>query len=152
MLSDQNVTISPFEMQQLKQASAWGIFSGIVYLILAGMVLLITVFIHVNLDLVVDILMNIVGMSNDIALKYSEILGNWQFVFLMSLSSLSLFLNGYFLIRFSHNAKAYLSSQHEKYLEGVYQQLGHYFILTTLLSIVSTILTVAAILYYMIAI
>jgi hypothetical protein len=134
---------------QLNNSGKWAKFIGIVYLFIATLLLLIAILVLANLDLIAAYIMDINGMSIE-ALEFMMGAGKWLFTLMMAFSCFILFLNGFFLVKFGGATKSYATTYTEDALTGSFHHLGRYLMLTTILSIVSTVFSVAAIVYYMI--
>ncbi len=134
---------------QLVNSGKWAKFIGIVYLVIAALMLLIAILVFANLDLIANSLMNINGMSQE-ALAFMLGAGKWLFALMMALSCFILFLNGFFLVKFGAATKSYFIAYAEDTLSDSFHHLGRYLMLTTVLSILSTVFSVAAIAYYLI--
>lgn len=133
----------------LKQSGSWAKFIGIVYLSLAGLLLVMLVLMLANLNLIASALMNINGVSQE-AIDFMLGAGKWLFALMMILSCLTLVLNGYFLTRFGTSVRDYITSMEELDLHASFKQLGNYMMLTTILSLGSTLFSLVAILYFLI--
>lgn len=134
---------------QLNSSGRWAKFVGIVYLVIAGLMLLTTIVLFANLDLIASSLMDVYGMSNE-ALDFMMGAGKWIFALFMAISVFILFLNGFFLIRFGTSTGKYIKTYSETELENSFHHLTQYLMLTTILSILSTIFSLVAIAYYLI--
>ena len=143
----QEFTIDSSGQAHLFSAGRWAKFIGIIYLIMAGFSVLITILLFANLDHIADTLMDINGMSQE-ALDFMMGAGKWIFLFCMILSCLILVMNGLFLVNFGTNSGKYFHTQDENRLLKSFSYLGRYLMLTTILSTISTVFSVVAFLYY----
>jgi hypothetical protein len=143
----QTTNIDSSGQYQLVNSGKWAKFIGIVYLVIAVLMLLIAILVFANLDLIATSLMNINGMSQE-ALEFMMGAGKWLFALMMALSCFILFLNGFFLVKYGSATKSYSFSFGEEALSGSFYHLSRYLMLTTVLSIFSTIFSIAAIAYY----
>ena len=143
----QNTTIDSLGQYQLVNTGKWAKFIGIVYLVIASLIILIAIFVFANLDLIATTLMDINGMSQE-ALEFMKGAGKWLFGLMMALSCFTSFLNGFFLVKYGGATRAYSMSNSEETLASSFDHLGRYLMLTTTLSIISTVFSVVAIAYY----
>ncbi len=131
----------------LASSGKWSKFIGISYLVMAGLILLITVLLFANLDMIANEFMNISGISQE-SLDFMMGAGKWIFALLMAISCFIMTLNGYFLVKFGISTNKFVMFQDEKNLSESFISLGRYLMLTTILSVFSTCTSVLAFLYY----
>jgi len=132
---------------ELGSAGKWGRFIGIAYLSMAGLLLITTIMLFASMDAIADMFMNINGISPE-ALAFMMGAGKWLFILLMGFSFFVLVLNGFLLAKFGSSSKTYTTTLDEESLSNTFLHLGRYLMLTTVLSIVSTISSIIAFLYY----
>lgn len=144
-----SVTLDTEGKSLLRQSGRWAKFIGIVYLCLAALLLIMLVLMLANLNLITNALMNINGVSQE-AINFMLGAGKWLFALMIIISSLTLFLNGYFLARFGASIKHYMLATDDLYLQAGFKHLGNYLLLTTILSLGSTLFSLVAILYFMV--
>ena len=143
----QLVNIDSSGRNLLESSGKWAKFIGITYLTMAGLLLVITVLLFANLDLIANAFMNVNGMSQA-SLDFMMGAGKWLFVLVTLLSFCVMFLNGYFLVKFGISSKNYSHTYNESALSYSFIFLSRYLILTTVLSVVSTVSSVLAFLYF----
>jgi hypothetical protein len=145
----QAITIDSSGQGLLQSSGKWARFIGLVYLILAALLILITILLIANLQTIADAFMHLNGISNE-SMAFMMGAGKWLFAMSMALSTFILALNGLFLVRYGMSTKQYALHMAEVALENSFQHLSNYLILTTLLSVLSTVMTIAAIVFYLI--
>ena len=131
----------------LGSAGKWAKFIGIAYLVMAVLLLITTILLFASMDAIADMFMNINGISPE-ALAFMMGAGKWLFILLMGFSFFVLLLNGFLLVKFGASSKTYTTTFNEESLSNTFLHLGRYMMLTTVLSVVSTISSIIAFLYY----
>jgi hypothetical protein len=116
---------------------------------MAALIVLISFLLLLNLGFIANAFMDINGMSPE-SLHFMMGAGKWLFTLMMGLSALVLVLNGYYLVKFGRSAKLHSLHQGEVSLSDAFVHLGKYLMITAILSLLSTISTIAAIFYYVI--
>ncbi|MBK7762921.1 MAG: hypothetical protein IPI46_06055 [Bacteroidetes bacterium] len=132
---------------ELQSSGAWAKFIGIVYVLSAAMVLILIVLVIANLEMLAQKLIVLNGLSES-TLLFLMGAGKWLFTFIMLVSGSVFFLNGFFLLKFGNSTKQYLASLHTEYIAKAFHYLGRYMMLTAVLSVLSTVLSLAALLFY----
>ena len=146
---------SEIEITMIKPAQAsiirsakWANFIGWVYIVLAVLILLTAILIIANLKLIAESLMDINGISR-VTITFLMGTGKWLFISVMIASSVILGLIGYYLVNFAGPYQKAPESLKEELLLNSFLDLGKYFRLTTILSVLSAVFSVTAIIYYM---
>ena len=140
----------PIEDQfaELQTAGKWSFFIGIVYLVFSGLVFLTGILVFGNVDYIVSALMNVNGIGES-AMQFMLGAGKWMFILFILICSCVLVLNGILLVRFGKSCSYYFFHKETKSLPSVFYHAGNYFLLTTILSIISSLFTLALIIFYM---
>ena len=133
-------------IEQVNITSKWTQFIGIVYGILGILILTMTVFMIINLDELAQILMKYNGMNEQV-MELIRQWGVWLFGLAMLGMALVVFLNAYFLLRFRISFMRYAATQIESHFGDAFESVGKYFMVTTILSILSTLSSIGLIIY-----
>lgn len=130
--------------QSLLQTSGkWSNFIGIVYVIMAILMLLLCVGVYISADELVSRIRELAGLSNE---AYEFITGAGKVIFLiLSLIMVSVItLNGVYLIQFKNKISTFVISGEEHSLRDGFSQLKKYFTLTTILGAISMLISFIA--------
>ena len=132
----------------LKSAGHWANFIGIVFLVMAILVLAINIFVFTNLNEIANQFMHLNGMSEQ-SLNFIHGAGKWLFTFIMLIIAAVMGINSFFLIRFYRKSNKFYISEVEQDLQQCLHSLSQYLFISTILGIFSMIITLMAILFYM---
>ncbi|MBL7765184.1 MAG: hypothetical protein JNJ58_03750 [Chitinophagaceae bacterium] len=132
---------------QLQSTSRWSFFIGIIYIILAALMVVLTVVIYANLDQVVNVLSSASGVSNE-ALEFLTANGKWVFLLMMLIVGFVLIINAIYLIRFRTSVRNFQLTNEEKQITFAFEHLTKYLMITTILSVISIALSVVAAVVY----
>ena len=131
---------------QLSSTTRWANFIGILYLIFAGLSLLLTVALVANMDAIARSLMEINGMSQEV-IDFVQSGGKWLLLVFMLMVALVMFFNGWLLVRFRGSFRTFQEGRKEHDLAGSFQFLSQFLMLTTVLSVLSALSSVAMIIW-----
>lgn len=140
-------SIDTTQYNALKGSGAWAKFIGIVYLLSAAMLFLIIILVIANLEMLVHKLIVLNGLSES-TLFFLMGAGKWLFTCIMSISGLVFFLNGFLLLKFGNASNHFIITKQSELMENAFQYLGRYMMLTAVLSVLSTVISIAALLFY----
>lgn len=139
--------IDTSSVAQLQSTSRWSFFIGIIYIILAALMVLLTVVIYANLDEVVGVLSNASGISSE-AMDFLTSSGKWVFLLMMIIVGFVLIINAVYLIRFRTSVRDFQLTNEEKQLTFAFEHLTKYLMITTILSVISIVLSIVAAVVY----
>jgi hypothetical protein len=140
--------LQPEATRQLAITGRWASFVGIVYLSLSAIVCLIMVLIVANLKYILDSLLLINGLS-ETALAFMMGAGKWLFMLMMAISGLNFFLNGLYLFRFGKATPHPGLVSEDEDLAGSFHSLAQYLSLTAILSVISLVMNLLAVVFYL---
>ena len=132
--------------EQLDSTSKWARFIGIVYAIVGIMMIIMFIFMISNMDELAQAIMNQIGMQQEV-MDFLSQWGKVLFGLLMLGISLVIFLNAYLLIQFRNSFTKFNYSREQSNLGNVFDHIGKYFMLATILSVFSTISSIGIIIY-----
>lgn len=132
--------------EHLESISKWTRFIGIIYSITGVMMLILFIFMITQMDEMANTIMNSYGMNQQVM----DFIANWGkvlFGLVMTVISLIIFLNAYFLIQFRNTFIKFKLDGQEANLGNAFNHMGNFFLLATILSILSTISSIGLIIY-----
>lgn len=132
--------------EQLDTTSKWARFIGVFYAVMGVMMLIMFIFMISNMDELAQVIMNQIGMDQQV-MDFISQWGKILFGLVMVAISLIIFLNAYFLIRFRNAFTLFKNGGNEIALGNAFDNMGKYFLLATILSILSAISSVGIIIY-----
>ncbi len=135
------------ENDSLKSAGNWARFIGVVFIIFALFALGILIFIFTNLSDLANQFMQLNGMS-DQAMEFILGAGKWIFAFFMIIIASVLLVNAYYLINFQRKGASLYTFKQEINIQVSLHFLSRYLFISTLLGVLSTLLSLIAILYF----
>jgi hypothetical protein len=132
--------------EQLESISKWTRFIGIVYAVTGIMMLILFIFMITQMDEMAQTIMNSYGMNQQVM----DFVANWgKLLFGLVMVSISciIFLNAYYLLQFRNSLVKFNVSGEEINLGSAFNHMGNFFLLATILSILSTISSVGLIVF-----
>lgn len=131
---------------QLSSTTRWANFIGTLYLIFAGLMILLAVALVANMDSIARSLMEINGISEEVIL-FVQSGGKWLLLLFMLMVALVIFINGWLLVRFRGSFSHYQWDRKENFLADSFQFLSRFLMLSTILSVLSALSSVAMIIW-----
>lgn len=127
---------------QLSATTRWANFIGKLYLIFAGLSILLAVALVANMDTIARSLMEINGISQEV-IDFVQSGGKWLLLVFMLMVSLVIFFNGWLLVCFRGSFRNYQQNRKENFLTDSFQFLSRFLMLSTVLSVLSALSSVA---------
>lgn len=142
----QNTELDDMATVQLEGIVRWAYFISIIFFILCGLTLVISVFLLANISSILPNLAQIFGWSQeveDFILSQGMILGS---IFIL-IGTAVLFLNGFFLLKFRNYSRQYALGGQETSLAMGFDNLYRYMMLSAIINGVSLISGVFSIIF-----
>lgn len=141
-----NSSLDDMAAVQLEGTAKWAYFISVVFFILSGFALLLSLLLFANIETILPRLSQVFAISQeveDFILNSGMILA----IFGILLGTTLLFLNGFFLLKFRNHARAYALDQQENHLNAGIDNLNRYLILSTAVNGISIVSTFVGIIF-----
>lgn len=140
----QQIELDSIGAEQIKSSGKWAKFIGIVFIVMASLFLLMFIGIFANIEMIVERMMDYGGMSEQ-ALAFIAGGGKYLLVVLFLIIIAVFVINAVYLIKFRNASENYFLTGNETELGESFNNLGKYFMITTILGIASTIISAIAV-------
>jgi len=141
-----NSSLDEMAAVQLEGTAKWAYFISVVFFILSGFALLLSLLLFANIETILPRLSQVFAISQeveDFILNSGMILA----IFGILIGTTLLFLNGFFLLKFRNHARAYSMNQDENHLNAGFDHLNRYLILSTMVNGISIVSTFVGIIF-----
>lgn len=132
--------------QHYDTTTKWTRFIGIIYILTGISLLALFILMITQMDEIAQLLMSYYGISQQVI----DLIANWGkiiFGIIMAIIAFTFFINAYFLLQARSNYTQYRETKNESYLATSFENLGSYFVFSTILSIISTLSSIGLILF-----
>jgi uncharacterized membrane protein len=132
--------------KQLNSAGNWSYFLAFYYMAASICILLVGIFSFINIDNTA--MLNSLELSQSVQGFLAET-NKYLVLFFCIVASIIVFINAYFLFQFRKHAMKYFLSEQDDSLANTYNHLAYYFRLNSFFSILSMLVSLVAIAFYL---